>query len=122
VPRGLRHCLRMRCRRHSPPVQTIASPSILEVSSSTFIPVPVRKARRPRGAACRTVWRSAVWAPPSRRRDSTPMPLRRPDPLQRLVRQRFGHEHECCLPVGVFRAFVRRTSHIDQASVATVVA
>jgi len=34
----------------------------------------------------RTPCRSAVWAPSSRRRDATPMPLRRPD-LQRLVRQ-----------------------------------
>lgn len=32
--------------------------------------------------------RSAVWAPPSRRRDSTLKPLRRPDPLQRLVGRR----------------------------------
>ena len=35
------------------------------------------------GHGCRTPCRSAVWAPPSRRADFTPMPLRRPDPLQR---------------------------------------
>ena len=38
-----------------------------------------------RTLVCRTICRSAVWAPPSRRRDSTLMSLRRPDPLQRLV-------------------------------------
>ena len=30
-------------------------------------------------------------------------------PLHRLVRQRLGHQPECCLPVTAFRAFVRRT-------------
>jgi len=35
----------------------------------------------------RTSCRSAVWAPPSRRYDSTTAPLRRPDPLQRHVGQ-----------------------------------
>jgi len=34
-----------------------------------------------------TSCRSAVWAPPSQRCDSTPAPLRRPDPLQRHVGQ-----------------------------------
>jgi hypothetical protein len=41
----------------------------------------------PNPRACRTPCRSAVWAPPGRRHDSTPVSLRRPHPLQRHVRR-----------------------------------
>jgi hypothetical protein len=76
-------------------------------SSSSSFHAP-RSELHPKSQVRPTLCRSAVWAPPSRRCDSTPMPLRRPDPLQRLVGRpprggRFRHSLPCALLGGDIR-------------------
>jgi hypothetical protein len=51
-----------------------------DVAPSLFwIPLEIHPRHFPESVRPTTFCRSAVWAPPSRRRDPPPMPLRRPD-------------------------------------------